>query len=129
LIGPLQPNRLIKDFDWSLLGSAVLLSVISLTEIYSSTMTQSSDNFFLRQLAWVAVGMLFLFVLAAIDYHLISEHIPWLYVLALGVLVFTWHFGHRVSGSKSWVPLAKFHFQPSELVKMVVVVEFAHYFS
>src|SRR5438093_5710132 len=96
MIGPFPPKRLSKDFDWSLLGSAVLLSVISLTEIYSSTMTQSSDNFFLRQLAWVAVGILFLFVLAAIDYHLISEHIPWLYVLALGVLVYTLVFGHRV---------------------------------
>src|SRR5947199_8909574 len=88
MIGPIPPKRLSKDFDWSLLGSAVLLSVISLTEIYSSTMTQSSDNFFLRQFAWVAVGILFLFVLAAIDYHLISEHIPWLYVLALGMVVY-----------------------------------------
>ena len=129
MIGAFAPKRLSKDFDWSLLGSAVLLSVISLTEIYSSTMTQSSDNFFLRQLAWVAVGILFLFVLAAIDYHLISEHIPWLYVLALGVLVYTLVFGHRVSGSKSWVALGKIQFQPSELVKMVVVVALARYFS
>src|SRR6266516_298055 len=129
MIGPFAPKRLSKDFDWSLLGSAVLVSVISLTEIYSSTMTQSSDNFFLRQLAWVAVGLLFLFVLAAIDYHLISEHIPWLYVLALGVLVYTLVFGHRVSGSKSWVALGKIQFQPYELVKMVVVVALAGYFS
>jgi len=129
MIGPFAAKPLNKDFDWPLLASALLLSVISLTEIYSSTMTQSSDSFFFRQLAWVGVGILFLFVLAAIDYHLISEHIPWLYVVALGVLVYTLAFGHRVSGSKSWVALGKIQFQPSELIKMVVVVALARYFS
>jgi len=129
MIGPFGAKPLNKDFDWPLLASALLLSVISLTEIYSSTMTQSSDSFFFRQLAWVGVGILFLFVLAAIDYHLISEHIPWLYVVALGVLVYTLAFGHRVSGSKSWVALGKIQFQPSELIKMVVVVALARYFS
>src|SRR5439155_25904838 len=129
MIGPFPPKRLSKDFDWSLLGSAVLLSVISLTEIYSSTMTQSSDNFFLRQLAWVAVGIVFLFVVAAIDYHLIAEHIPLLYILAIGALLYTLALGHRVSGSKSWVALGPVNFQPSELIKMVVVVALARYLA
>src|SRR5438093_11898309 len=128
MIGAFAPKRLSKDFDWSLLGSAVLLSVISLTEIYSSTMTQPSDNFFLRQLAWVAVGIVFLFVLAAIDYHLISEHIPWLYILALGVLVYTLVFGHRVSGFKSWVALGKIQLQPSGVGKLIVSLVLTRYF-
>ena len=77
-----------KDFDWVLLAAALLLSTISLIEIYSSTMAQPSGNFFLRQLAWVSVGIVLLFVVAAIDYHLISEQIPWLYILAIGALIY-----------------------------------------
>src|SRR5438552_16139799 len=100
MIGPFWAKPLSKDFDWPLLASALLLSVISLTEIYSSTMTQPSDNCFLRQLAWVGVGILFLFVLAAIDYRLFSQHIPWLYFVALGVLGYTMVFGLLVSGYK-----------------------------
>jgi len=118
-----------KDFDWPLLASALLLSFLSLAEIYSSTMTQPSESFFLRQLAWVTVGIVFLFVVAAIDYHLISEHIPWIYVLALGALLYTLALGHRVSGSKSWVNLGRIQFQPSELIKMVVVIALARYLS
>ncbi len=118
-----------KDFDWPLLASALLLSVLSLAEIYSATMAQPSENFFLRQLAWVTVGVVFLFVVAAMDYHLISEHIPWIYVLALGALLYTLASGHRVSGSKSWVALGRIQFQPSELIKTVVVVALARYLS
>jgi rod shape determining protein RodA len=129
MIGPLKSKHFWKDFDWALLAAALLLSVISITEIYSATMAQPSENFFLRQLAWVAVGVVFLFIVAAIDYHVISEHIPWLYVLAIGALLYTLVLGHRVSGSKSWVSLGKIAVQPSELIKVVVVIALARYLS
>ena len=125
----LKSTQFWKDFDWLLLAAAICLSVISLTEIYSSTMAQSTENFFIRQLAWVCVGIIFLFVVAALDYHLIAEHIPWLYILSIGALVYTLALGHRVSGSKSWVRLGGVAFQPSELIKMVVVVVLARYLS
>lgn len=129
MVGPLKSRLFWKDFDWSLLGAALFLSVISVAEIYSATMAQPSESFFLRQLAWVGVGVVFLFIVSAIDYHVISEHIPWLYVLAIGALLYTLVLGHRVSGSKSWVALGKITIQPSELIKMVVVVALARYFS
>src|SRR5262249_13113795 len=118
-----------QDFDWLLLTAAVCLSIISLVEIYSSTMAQPTENFFLRQLAWVCVGIVFLFAVAAIDYHLIAEHIPWVYVVAIGALVYTLLMGHRVAGSKSWVSVGPVAFQPSELIKMVVVIALARYLS
>jgi rod shape determining protein RodA len=129
LIGPATSREFRKDFDWVLLVAAISLSIISLVEIYSSTITQPTENFFMRQLAWVCVGIVLLFIVAAIDYHLIAEHIPWLYLLAIGVLLYTLAMGHRVSGSKSWVNLGPLAFQPSELIKMVVVVALARYFS
>ncbi len=129
MIGPLKSKRFWQDFDWPLLGAALLLSIISLVEIYSSTMAQPAENYFIRQLAWVAAGIVVLFVVAAIDYHVISEHIPWLYVLAIGVLLYTLALGRAVSGSKSWVSIGPVQFQPSEFVKMVVVVAVARYLS
>src|SRR5215470_10013122 len=105
MIEPLQSKRIWRDFDWLLLVAAIALSVISLVEIYSSTMAQPTENFFIRQLAWVCVGIVSLFVVSAIDYHLIAEHIPWLYILAVGALLYTLALGHTVAGSKSWVNL------------------------
>jgi rod shape determining protein RodA len=129
MITRLTSRQYWKDFDWLLLAAAGCLSLISLVEIYSSTMAQPSDNFFLRQVAWVGVGIVLLFVVAAIDYHHIAEHIPWLYILAVGILLYTLALGHTVAGSKSWVTLGPVSFQPSELIKMVVVVALARYLS
>ncbi len=129
MIGPLKSKRFWKDFDWVLLAAAVLLSVISLVEIYSSTMNEPSENYFLRQLAWVIAGIVFLFIVAAIDYHVVSEQIPWLYVLAVGALLYTLAVGRTVAGAKSWVSVGPVQFQPSEFVKMVVVVALARYLS
>jgi rod shape determining protein RodA len=129
LVAPLKSKRFWQDFDWLLLAAAVLLSVISLVEIYSSTMNQPSENYFLRQLAWVVVGVVFLFIVAAIDYHIIAEHIPWLYILALGALLYTLALGRTVAGAKSWVSLGPAQVQPSEFIKVVVVVAVARYLS
>jgi rod shape determining protein RodA len=129
MIIPLKSARFWQDFDWVLLVAAVGLSLISVIEIYSATMAQGAETYFVRQLAWVGVGIVFLFIVSAIDYHLISEHIPWLYVLSIGALLYTLLLGHRVSGSKSWVGIGSLGFQPSEFIKMVVVVALARYLS
>jgi rod shape determining protein RodA len=129
MIERLTSRRFWKDFDWVLLAAAVCLSFISVVEIYSSTMAQGTEDYFLRQLAWVCVGVAVLFVVAAIDYHLIAEHIPWLYILAVAALLYTLAMGHTVAGSKSWVGLGPIAFQPSELIKIVVVVALARYLS
>jgi rod shape determining protein RodA len=129
MIQPLQSRRFWQDFDWLLVFAALGLSTISLIEIYSSTMTLVGENYFLRQLAWVVVGMVCLFIVAAIDYHVLSEHIPWLYLAALVALIYTLVFGDRIAGAKSWVKLGPVGFQPSEMIKMVVVIAVARYLS
>ena len=129
MAGPIASKRLWQDFDWLLFGAALLLCFTSLIEIYSSTMHEQSENYFLRQLAWVILGVVFVFVIAALDYHVLSEHIPFLYVLALIALVYTLALGRSVAGSKSWVALGPVTIQPSEIIKMVVVVALARYLS
>ena len=129
MIEPLRSKRYWQDFDWFLLGAALLLSVISLIEIYSSTMNEPSENYFLRQGAWVLVGIMAAFIVATIDYHALSEHIPWVYVLSVGVLVYTLVLGRAVAGSKSWIAIGPISVQPSEPIKMVVVIALARYLA
>src|SRR6267142_833851 len=129
MIEPIKSKRFLQDFDWVLLASACFLSVISLIEIHSATMNEPSGGYFVRQGVWVVVGIVFLFIVSALDYHVISEHIPWLYMLAVGALLYTLAMGHTVSGSKSWVDLGPVGFQPSEPIKMVAVVALARYLS
>lgn len=118
-----------RDFDWPLLLAATLLASIGLVEIYSATMSLESDNYFSRQLVWVSVGITLALIIGIIDYHFVSEQIPWIYAASLLLLVYTMVFGRVVNGARSWVFFGPVGFQPSELVKIVVVVALARYFS
>jgi Bacterial cell division membrane protein len=47
----------------------------------------------------------------------------------IGVLVYTLALGRTVSGSKSWIVIGPMRLQPSELVKVIVIVAVARYLS
>jgi rod shape determining protein RodA len=126
---PLEGRRIGKDFDWTLFGAALLLAVIGLTEIYSATMNLPGDVSFMKQAIFVSAGIALMFVIASVDYHSISEHIPWLYLGSLAVLVYTPLAARRIAGAKSWIDLGPVSVQPSEIIKMVVVVAMARYLS
>lgn len=122
-----------QDFDWALLSAILALSLISVVEIYSATKNMSPaqpDHYAaIKQLVWIVIGVGILFIVAAMDYHTISEQIPLLYVASIGVLLYTLALGHVVSGSRSWIVIGPMRFQPSEMVKIVVVVAVARYLS
>jgi rod shape determining protein RodA len=130
VILPFKPKGLLKDFDWALFGAAMILSIIGLVEIYSATETTYGEAYLLRQAARIGIGVLFLFAAATIDYRSFSEHIPWIYLVSIGLLIVTLIVGQVVSGTKGWLALAgSSRFQPSELIKIVVVVALARYLS
>jgi rod shape determining protein RodA len=118
-----------KDFDWALFGAALSLSLISLTEIYSATMNIPGDVSFIKQTIFVCAGIVMMFLIASIDYHTLSEHVPWFYLGSLAVLIYTPLAARKIAGAKSWISLGPVSFQPSEVVKMVVIVAMARYLS
>jgi len=125
----LQVKSFWRDFDWALLGAAALLCAIGLTSIYSATINLEGDHTFYKQLIFIFVGMGVTFVVSSVDYHTISEHIPWFYLGSLGVLMYTLVAARRIAGARSWIDLGPVSFQPSEVVKLVVVVALARYLS
>ena len=129
MIESLRNSRFWRDFDWPLLAVALLLGGIGLLEIYSSTLNMQSENFFLRQLVWFGAGVVLLFIVASIDYHVLAENVALLYLGATIILVYVLLFGRTVAGSKSWLGIGSFGLQPSEIAKMVVVIALARYLS
>jgi rod shape determining protein RodA len=129
VVASLKSGRFWQDFDWPLFAAALVLSVISLTEIYSATMSVQGETYFARQLSAVLVGIVCVFVFAAIDYHSISERIPWIYIGSMGILVFTLVFGKSIYGTRGWISFGFVRFQPAELIKVVAVIALARYLS
>jgi rod shape determining protein RodA len=119
-----------RDFDWTLLGMVVLLCAISLAEVHSTTVHTKFASYFSRQMFWIAVGLAAMFVFAKIDYHRLLDWTPWAYgfgLLMLGIVLSP--LGHKALGGRRWIKLGPILLQPSEYLKLVLILVVARYFA
>jgi rod shape determining protein RodA len=118
----------LKDFDWFIFLLALAIAVVGVIEIHSATQYDRAQNFHLKQIYRILIGLLLMALVMSIDYHSLAENVPYLYAGSILSLVAVLLFGKRVSGSKSWISLGGFfELQPSELVKVVVVLALARF--
>ena len=118
-----------RDFDWALLSMVLALCTVSILEIYSATLHTKYTGDHTKQLLFVAGGLMAMFLFAKIDYHRLLDWIPWAYVVFLLSLVAVKLVGHKVLGAKRWISVGPVHFQPSEWVKLVLILMMARYFA
>jgi rod shape determining protein RodA len=118
-----------RDFDWSLLAMVLLLCTVSVFEIYSATLHTKYSGFHTKQLLWIAAGLVAMFIFAKIDYHLLLDWVPWAYGVCLVALLTVLAVGHKVLGARRWISVGPMHFQPSEWVKLVLILAVARYFA
>jgi rod shape determining protein RodA len=71
-----------------------------------------------------------MFLMSLIDYHMLLDNVHWFYIAAVVSLVAVLIIGKRYLGAKRWIQLpGGQHFQPSEWVKLILIVAIAKYFS
>jgi rod shape determining protein RodA len=119
----------IRDFDWVLMGLVALLSVLSVIEIYSATLHTKFVGFESKQILWLLGGTAAMLVLSFIDYHILLDVIHWVYAFCLVSLVAVLAVGQKVLGARRWIHVGGIHFQPSEWVKLVLIIAVARYFA
>ena len=118
-----------RDFDWMLLTLTLLISVISVLEIKSATLHTKFHGFGEKQVGFLLIGTLLMFVISVIDYHRLLDLAPWAYGLSILLLVAVKAVGQKVLGARRWINLGGgVHFQPSEWVKLVLILVVARYF-
>jgi len=119
-----------RDFDWWLLVLLLAMCAISLVEVRSTTVHTRFANFGSRQIMWFCTGFALMFVFSKIDYHRILDWAPWAYAFGLVSLaaIFT-PLGHNALGGRRWIKAGPLMFQPSEVVKLVLMMMVARYFA
>jgi rod shape determining protein RodA len=113
-----------RDYDWWLL--AILLGVI---EIYSATHGSALDGMYMKQVRWIVVGAILMFVLSRVDYHLILDQVLILYLVGVVALIAVLLVGHTRFGAKRWIPVLGEFLQVSELVKLIIIIVLARFFA
>ncbi|CAM8632271.1 FtsW Bacterial cell division membrane protein [Acidimicrobiia bacterium] len=105
----------------SLIGLVMILSASSVTALYENGSTWYQVQ---RQFIWLLLGVAALFLVQRIDYHRLVNWIPWALVITgvLMVLVLMPVIGVNVNGASRWLGWGPLRVQPSELVKLVMIL-------
>jgi rod shape determining protein RodA len=119
-----------RDLDWTLLALTLVICILGIVQIYSATLDTVWREAWWKQLLWVTVGLVLLYLTTRVDYHALLEQVPLLYVVSLGTLLAVLVVGREVFGSRRWIPLVGgFTLQVSEFAKLVIVLLVARYLS
>ncbi len=113
------------QLDYGLLFSLFLLFVISLMAIYSASGQYNPDQpfyFVKRQIVWYIIGLVLMGIVMFVDYDLYKNFSIPLYIIGIGLLLLVEVFGVYRNGAQRWIEFGSFVFQPSEFVKIFMIV-------
>lgn len=121
-----------KKYDYTLLAALFLLVIMGLVILYSTSAYNGEVKFhdsfyYLKKQAFATLlGIAGMFVASNMDYH-IWKHLAVLgYFTAILLSIAVLFIGDEYNGSKRWLSLGPFSFQPSEFAKVAVILFLAH---
>jgi rod shape determining protein RodA len=120
--------------DMPLLLSVVAIASLGVVNLYSATSyyvgageRAGLADIYVSQIYWIAVGFLFGILVAVIDYRHFERLASVLYLGGLVALGLVFVLGADIRGSARWIQIGTFTFQPSEFMKILVILTVAKY--
>jgi rod shape determining protein RodA len=120
----------LRDIDWGMLVIVLIICALGVVQIFSAAIGTQWQDAWWKQIIWVVVGLVLMWICTAIDYHALMTRVWALYVLSLVLLIAVLAAGKQAFGSTRWIPLAPgFHLQVSEFVKLVIILLVARFMT
>lgn len=119
--------------DYAIIGTVLTLLAVGLVMVFSSSSvralgeTQDAYHYLKRQLAWAILGLGAMFAVMRVDYWEVRKHARLFFLLTLLtlILVLIPGVGLTAGGARRWLGFGAMRFQPSELMKLAIVVYMA----
>ncbi len=128
-MGSVIEKRRLRDFDWLTAFLAVVIVSFGVWQIYNA---QPEETYWSKQIYGLIIALIAMILVAVTDYRRLIDAAPVFYVIGLIILVLVLipGLGVKINGQRAWlqIPLIG-RFQPSEFVKIPVVLMFASYFG
>ena len=113
----------LRNYSFLLVAAVITISVIGIMVIGSAQ--QSSQ---IRQMAGLVIGVIAMLVLSLIDYTWILRFHWVMYIVGCGLLLAVLLIGEEVGGATRWIRIG-IQFQPSDLMKLILILFFADFFA
>lgn len=117
------------QFDWALFLVTSGLAVVGVVNLYSATsvVRASLSDLYVQQVYWLVAGGILGAIAAAIDYRYIERYGYAIYGFGVVLLVLVFILGRDIRGSSRWIQIGSFSLQPSEFMKLFLIVALAKY--
>lgn len=123
-----KKNRPKRFYDYSLLFCIIFLSVFGLVMIYSASSYtaqlkyNNAGYFMMRQLKIAAGGLVLALFISKLDYHWYAKFSIFAYMLSYVLMIAVTLVGKEVNGKKRWLGVGSLSFQPTEFVKIALII-------
>lgn len=124
-------RRLLTSFDWKILLLVLTIAAIGVLNIFSASASYnlSGTPYAVKQFYWIVIGMGLILVICSVDYHILEDVSYWVYGVLLIFLLLVLLVGRTSMGATRWLHLGFFTMQPSEPMKIVIIITFARFFA
>lgn len=128
----MTPRSWIRQLDWSIVAIVAAIGCLSVINVASATHAANPEHpsyYYVRQIVWFVVGFLFMAAVVAVGDQRLAEWSKPLYWSGVVLLVAVFLFGTEINNARAWFDLKLFNFQPSEYMKLAMIVAISQYFS
>ncbi|WP_303720817.1 rod shape-determining protein RodA [Malonomonas rubra] len=124
-------RRLVVNFDWILLLTVCSLAGIGILNLYSATANWqfASTPIYMKQLIWLGGGLALVLLICCFDYRHLEHFSILAYIITIGMLSSVLLLGKTSMGATRWLNLGFFNLQPSEVIKIVMILLLARTFG
>lgn len=123
-------RRLVVNFDWVLLATVLLLAGVGIVNLYSATASWDlAAPIYLKQTLWLMGGGTIALLICLFDYRHLEHFALHSYLVSVGLLVFVLINGKVTMGATRWIDLGVFNLQPSEVIKIAIILILARIFA
>ncbi len=122
-------NLFLRKIDWWIVASLIPLFGLSLATM--SSFSDAAGSLASRQLLWIIISFTAFFIITFLDLSFLkkSKTLMAIYLGGVGILLSLIFFGSTNKGATSWLDFGAFSFQPSDLVKLILILVLAKYLA
>jgi len=128
----IEQRTFLRRIDWVFAFIILCLNAVGLTNLFSAThgpLTLGVEPLFTNQLVWIFGGWCVFFLFTLVEYHFVARAAYIFYFANLAAILYVTFFGTTALGAQRWIDLGFMRYQPSETMKMALILVLARELS